>query len=254
MTEEQRPEEARAKSLSVVLPAYRAADFLASTLTEVDTHLSQNPVALRLDRGYEILVVDDGSDDDTASVAERSGLARVIRLPVNRGKGAAVRNGMLAAGGEIRLFMDCDIPFGLDVIRALVDAIHQGADIAIGDRFLPGSSFQVEPRRLRRLASQIFTFGVSRISLRGYRDTQCGAKAFRGRAAENLFGRSVVDSFAFDVEILYLAHKSGLSLSRVPVRFVQNAPSQVRLFRDPQRMLLDLVRIPLRHHWQRLLR
>ena len=159
---------------------------------------------------------------------------------------------MLLARGRARLFTDCDLPYALDAIPAILEPLRRGeAGVCIGARDLPASSFESERRWLRRVSSAAFTLFVSQISLRGFRDSQCGIKGFSAEAAERLFADSVVDGFAFDVEVLYLAHKYGLGVRKVPVRLVQNAPSSVDLWRDAPRMLFDVVGVPLRYHWRR---
>lgn len=231
--------------LSVVLPAYQAEAFIAENLMSLRRALGEQPGLGR----WEIIVVDDGSSDATAHAAsEAMADAQVVRLPRNRGKGAAVRAGMSAASGTRRLMIDCDLPYGLEVLGRIDGELRAGADVCIGDRTLPDSFFDLEPGFARRLASVVFTWLVSNLSLRGFPDTQCGVKGFRGEAADFLFEGSTVDGFAFDVEILHRAHKRGLRIARVPVRLVTQSPSSIRLFRDSLAMFRDLVMVPLRYH------
>ena len=232
-------------NLSLVLPAFDAAPFIGASVATLLAFLRDRSARLG---SFEILVVDDGSRDRTSEIVARAGAeVSCLRLPRNLGKGAAVRHGMLAARGTQRIFVDCDLPYALDAIESIDAELRAGADVCIGDRGLPDSSFQNERSCLRRLGSAGFTVLVSRILLPGFRDTQCGIKGLRGEVADRLFPRCTIDGFAFDVELLYLARQDGLRISRIPVRSVGNAPSSIRILRDPLRALLDTLRIPSRH-------
>jgi dolichyl-phosphate beta-glucosyltransferase len=174
---------------------------------------------------------------------------RSLRLPRNLGKGAAVRAGMLAAGGRFRTFMDADLPYELEAVARILNYLDQKKfDVVIGARDLPGSRFEVRPTRPRRIASQLFTLLVSRWVMTGVVDTQCGLKGFRAAAAERLFRLAVVNGFAFDVEVLYLACKLGLGIQRIPIRQVRNEPSTISLPLGSARMLWDVLLVPLRYH------
>ena len=235
--------------LSVILPAYQAEAFLAASLRELEAFLAASGRA-----SVEIIVVDDGSSDDTFRIAGSHPGVTALRLSRNRGKGAAVREGMLRARGDVRVFVDCDLPYELDAIEALVASIEAGADVCIGARDLPESRFERPAAPLRRLFSAVFTLIVSQLALRGFPDSQCGVKAFRGDVAERVFGQTRVEGFAFDVEVLHRSHKLGHRIEKVPVILRSNGPSTIRLLRDSLRMLVDVVGIPIRWHWDRLRR
>jgi dolichyl-phosphate beta-glucosyltransferase len=192
-----------------------------------------------------VLVVDDGGGDfDGDWPAE--GPVRLLRLPVNRGKGAAVRAGMLAARGRVRLFTDVDLPFELELIPATAAYLDaRGFHLAVGDRTLPQSSYVLEVGWRRRLASAVFSRFVGTFLTGGFFDTQCGFKAFRADVAEALFRLARIDRFAFDVELLYVALLYRADIKRIPVRLCNNETSAVRLLRDSLRMLLDVARIRL---------
>lgn len=225
--------------ISVVLPCYRSAGL---------ARLSADRLARFLDEtfaSYEIVVVDDGGGDFDGSWPEE-GPIRLLRLPANRGKGAAVRAGMLASRGRVRVFTDVDLPFELEPILASACFItERGFHLVIGDRTLPGSSYALDVGWRRRLASVVFSKLVGIFLTGGFFDTQCGFKAFRGDVAQGLFGLSRIDRFAFDVELLYLALLYRTDIKRIPVQLRNNETSAVRLLRDSLRMLLDVGKIRL---------
>jgi dolichyl-phosphate beta-glucosyltransferase len=195
-----------------------------------------------------VVVVDDGGGDFDATTGSWSaeGPVRLLVLPENRGKGAAVRAGMLAARGRVRLFTDVDLPYDLELIAAAACFIRdRGYHLAVGDRTLPGSSYALEVGWRRRLASAVFSRLVGTFLTGGFFDTQCGFKAFRDDVAQALFGLARVDRFAFDVELLYLALLYRTDIKRIPVQLRNNETSAVRLLRDSLAMLLDVGRIRL---------
>jgi glycosyltransferase involved in cell wall biosynthesis len=233
-----------APPLSIILPAYNAAGFLRSSIAVLREHRPRWPTS-------EVLVVDDGSADDTAAVAAEfaSEGVRCLRLPRNRGKGGAVRAGMLEAKGAFRIFMDADIPYDLKAVDVMLRYLDvKEFDVVIGARNLPGSHFVVRLSAPRRVASFVFTAFVSRLAVTGVADTQCGLKGFRAAAAERLFGLSVLDGFIFDVEVLYLAYKLNLDVKRIAVQQVRNEPSTISLPWHSVKMLKDLLGIPLRYY------
>jgi len=231
--------------LSVVIPAYNKEARIASTLQAVVACLAGKPFAA------EVIVVDDGSVDRTAEVA-RETLAgrvrsRVVRRESNLGKGASVREGVLLASGQIILFSDDDLSTPIDELDKLIAAIQAGADVAIGSRALPGSDIRISQRRPRELMGKIFNLLVRLFVLKGYRDTQCGFKAFRREAAMDLFTRLRTAGFAFDVEILVLCRELGYRVAEVPVAWSDARPSRVRLIRGSLGMLREIMRIRRLH-------
>ncbi len=224
-------------ALSIVIPAFEEAARLPPTLARLGAVLPA---------GTEVLVIDDGSSDGTAEVARAAG-ASVISLPENRGKGAAVRQGLCAATGDVIAFMDADgsIP-PADVLR-LVGAVRAGADVAVASRTAPGAAEVGDQSPLRDLASGVFRALVRVAAPTGVSDTQCGAKAFRREAARQLAAAQTLDGFAFDVELLWLARRAGLRVVEVPVRVEHHRASKVGMLRHAAPMLLDLARMRLRH-------
>jgi len=225
--------------ISVVLPCYRSAGLARRSADRLACFLDETFGS------YEVVVVDDGGGDFDASWPEE-GPVRLLRLPANRGKGAAVRAGMLASHGRVRVFTDVDLPFELEpILTAACFITERGFHLAIGDRTLPGSSYALDVGWRRRLASGVFSKLVGVFLTGGFFDTQCGFKAFRGDVAQALFGLSRIDRFAFDVELLYVALLFRTDIKRISVQLRNNETSAVRLLRDSLRMLLDVGRIRL---------
>jgi glycosyltransferase involved in cell wall biosynthesis len=203
------------------------------------------------DLDAELIVVDDGSEDDTAEVAAAclSSLpaAKVVRLKLNSGKGAAVRTGVAHARGRSIVFMDADLATDLGDLPVLLDALET-ADVAIGSRVMAGATVDGATSTRARMGRTFNRLArvVTRLDLR---DTQCGFKAFRAPVAQLLFHLGVVDGFAFDVEILALARRMGYRVAEIPVHWHAVAGSRVDVVRDPARMLRDVVLTQAR--WRR---
>lgn len=219
--------------LSVVIPAYnegaRLPAFLDSVVAWCSTH----------EPDFEVIVVDDGSADETVKIAMQRDV-RVISHERNAGKGAAVRTGMLAARGELRLFADADGATAISELPALIEA---GADVAVGSR--EGRHKKVESSAIRRFLGRWFNRAVRMGAVKGIRDTQCGFKLFRP-AAYGLFELAQEDGFAFDVELLLLAQNKGLGVKEVFVNWTEMPGSKVSLLRDGMKMLKAVRRIKRR--------
>lgn len=224
---------------SVVVPAYREAERIATTITSLRSGLAP----LAGDGGVELVVVDDGSDDGTADAALAAGADQVVVLPVNQGKGAAVRAGMLAARGRVVAFTDADLSYSPDQVLAVLRLVDDGWDAAIGNRRHAGARAVVPTSWVRRLGSKAINLLAVGVLLSRPHDTQCGLKAFRSDAARLVFGLSRVDGFAFDIEILHLVERHGLTLTELPAHVVNDERSTVRAGRDTLRLLRDLWRI-----------
>lgn len=226
--------------LSVVLPSYRSADLAARSVGELAAYLPE------ISTSWEVILVDDGGGD-LAGIDLPDSRFRVLSFPANRGKGAAVRAGMLAATGRARVFTDIDLPFELESIGYARYLLQDRAfHMVLGDRTLPQSSYRLHLSWKRRLASRVFSEFVGTLVTGGFFDTQCGFKGFRGDVADALFPLTRVDRFAFDVELIYLALKHSLECKRIPVRLRHNAGSSMRLVRDSARMFVDVLRIKQR--------
>ena len=224
---------------SVVIPAYNEALRLPPYLADV--------VAYFDGRGepYEVLVVDDGSRDETAARVLEARAAHppvsLHRLGVNRGKGFAVRAGMRAARGVLRLMADADGATPIGEVKRLEAAIQAGADIAVGSRALSDPSVSREVRLHRQLSGELFNFLVRRLGVPGIKDTQCGFKLFRGAAADTLFGELRTDGFGFDVELLLLAGRRGYRVAEVAINWADRPGSKVAVWKDGPRMLAQIL-------------
>lgn len=233
--------------LSVVIPAYNEAERLGPRLGAVLAYLGERVP------DYELIVVDDGSQDGTAARvgAALAGepRARLISYQPNRGKGAAVRAGVAASRGAVVLFMDADLSTPVEEVARILQVLAaERADVVIGSRGLPQASIRVRPPLYRRLASALFDqVKFALVGLRRYRDTQCGFKAFRGPVARPLFALGRVDRFMFDVEILFLAEQAGLRIVEMPVAWADMPGSKVRFWAGAVQMIRDLWRIRRMH-------
>jgi putative flippase GtrA len=228
--------------LSVVVPAYDEADRIGDTVRRLRAELTSGTGDL-LDRDVEVVVVDDGSSDSTAEAALAAGAAQVVVQPRNRGKGAAVRLGVLAARGRTVVFTDADLAYGPGQVARVVAAVEDGWDVAIGDRRHPETRTLVAPSRLRAWGSRVINWFGYAVLLGSFRDTQSGLKAFRSDVARFVFTRTRVDGFAFDIEVLHLVERHQLSLIEVPVEVVNSSRSTVSAARDAGRLIVDLLRI-----------
>lgn len=234
---------ARTPQLSVIIPAYNEEQRLLPTLTAVHGWLAARPGR------HEILVVDDGSDDDTGQVV-RAFLVRHPRAPLrlitsarNQGKGHAVRAGMLAARGALRLFMDADNATPISELPRLLAAVEAGARIAIGSRRAAGAELRRRQPWFRRAWSALANRVVRAGLVQGIRDTQCGFKLFDADAAAAVFGPLRTRGWGFDLEVLALAQRQGLAIAEVPVCWTDDRRTRVHPLRDALRITGEFLRI-----------
>jgi len=234
--------------LSVVVPAYNEEKRIGDTLATILTHLQAQAFT------YEIIIVDDGSNDGTARVVESRirGLdnARLIAYQPNRGKGYAVRQGMLASEGDLALFTDADLSTPVTEIEVALGHLQNGFDVVIGSRALAGSEISRYQPLYRRVGARVFNVlrdGIAGVDISRFKDTQCGFKAFRGPVARKLFGLLCIDGFMFDVEMLSVATRLGYRIYEMPVHWRDMPGSKLRLVRDTARMFRDLAMIRFKH-------
>jgi glycosyltransferase involved in cell wall biosynthesis len=213
------------RSLSIIIPAYNEAKRLPASLVKVRAYLD----AARWEFA-EVLVVDDGSTDDTAQVARDAG-ARVLPNPGNRGKGYSVKHGILEAKGEWALFTDADLSTPIGEVEKLWSAVErEGATVAVGSRAVDRSLVGVHQPPLREAVGRVFNLAMRLITGLHFKDTQCGFKLFQTSAGREVFSRQLLDGFGFDVEVLFIAGKRGLRAVEVPVRWDNVEGTKVSLW------------------------
>ena len=226
-----------APDLSIIIPAYNEEQRLPSTLEKIAAFLKDEPTST------EVVVVDDGSSDNTVVVAEsfRGKLPqlRVISNGTNRGKGYSVRNGSLQARGRVALFTDADLSAPIEESRKLIEALKTH-DVAIGSRAMDRGLIGVHESLFREFAGIVFNKIVRFILWLPFVDTQCGFKAFRMERCRILFEQQTIERFGFDPELLYLARHHGLSIVEVPVRWSHSPATKVSMMRDSVQMFMDV--------------
>jgi len=225
--------------LSIVIPAYNEEQRLPRTLEEVFAFLQRQPYT------SEVLVVDNGSADRTLEIAQSYALKysnlRVIHEAV-RGKGLAVRTGMLAAQGEYRFMCDADFSMPIDEINRFLPPELDNFDIAIASREVPGAVRYNEPY-FRHFVGRVFNAMIRITALPGLQDTQCGFKCFREAAAESLFRQQTITGWSFDVEILFMARRRNMRIIELPINWYFNPESKINVWRDSLHMAWDLCKI-----------
>jgi len=225
--------------LSIIIPAYNEEALIAGTLDGLQTYLSARP------EKFEIIVVDDGSQDETVASIQawknRSGTdLHVLINQKNMGKGFAIRRAVLESRGLYLIFIDADLPYELYAIDDFLKALRSGCDLAVGSRVLPGSEVRGVPA-LRYAAGQVFSWMVQAVLFRGLPDTQCGFKSFKSAAAKEIFRRLTIGGFGFDVEMLFVARKLKFAIQPVAVHMIEHRHrSRVRLFVDSLKMFGNL--------------
>jgi glycosyltransferase involved in cell wall biosynthesis len=232
----------RPTSLTIIIPAYNEQARLPATLGRIIDYMQTAAWDT-----WEIVVVDDGSTDGTAEVAEaahnQNARVRVLRNPGNRGKGYAVRNGMLHSTMDWRLLTDADLSAPIEELEKLWNAVkNEAAEVAIGSRALDRSLIGVHQPGFRETAGKAFNFVMQAFIGLHICDTQCGFKLFRGDVAKQVFGRQRIERFGFDVEALFLARKLGFRIAEVPVRWNHVEGSKVGMLNGAQ-SFLDLAKI-----------
>ncbi len=226
--------------ISIIIPAYNEEKRIASYLGRLCSYCASAGAGRR----FEIIVVDDGSGDNTAGIAASYPGVRVIRLARNSGKGCAVSRGMLEAGGEIRLFLDADGSVAPEEIgRNLHYVAEDGYHIFAGSRVLAGEGRRLKARWYRKAMGAIFNFVLHAALPVQVRDTQCGFKMFRAGTIVPLFGDGCLSGYAFDIEILLRAQCAGYNIKEGPVSWEHIGGSKVNLLADPPRLLADIFRL-----------
>jgi glycosyltransferase involved in cell wall biosynthesis len=226
---------------SFIVPAYNEGGRIRPTLDDILRYTAEQ------NWDAEVLVVDDGSRDDTPDVIREYARAHsqisLLQNPGNRGKGFSVRNGMLHARGDICLFTDADLSSPISEAQKLFEAIRGGADVAIGSRWLR-AELQTERQPLYRQAfGRIFNLVLRLFLGLHFKDTQCGFKAFRREAAQRIFPLQKIERWGFDPEILYIAQRMGFKVAEVPVLWAHSEGTRLHPFRDGMKMFVDVLHI-----------
>lgn len=228
--------------LSIVIPAFNEASRIEATLSRV--------LECVANQGWdaEVLVVDDGSSDETAVIVERwmrmpgraNGRLHLIQNPGNRGKGYSVRNGLLQAAGEIVMFTDADLSAPMEEAERLLGAIRGGADVAIGSRWLDRQRQTIQQPLYRQIFGRCFNWITRRVMNLPFHDTQCGFKAFRREAAQVIFRLQTIERWGFDPEILFIARKLKYTIEEVPVTWGHDERSRLSYLKDGMKMLEEM--------------
>ena len=223
----------------MVIPVYNEERRIAVVMEEVFRYLEGCPFT------YEVIVVDDGSTDDSARILSESRRPQlsVLRLKENQGKGAAVRQGMLRAKGRVRMFRDADCSTSMEQLERFLPYFEKNEDIVIGCRKMESSLVVRRQPWLRETLGRGFTWICRRLILSQIRDYTCGFKCFSARASDAIFPKQLISRWAFDAEILYLAGRSGFSIVQVPVVWSDEAGTKVRMWMDVPRSFLEIILI-----------
>ena len=230
-----------ALSYSIVIPAYNEGARLGATLERVLAYVSQQG------EETEVIVVNDGSRDNTADIvrqfAASNPVLRLVENPGNRGKGFSVRNGILHARARVVIFSDADLSSPIEELPKLLKPLKQGADIAIGSRWLQ-SDLQTQRQPLhRQLFGRIFNLLLRTTLGLQFKDTQCGFKAFTAEAAQTIFPLQHIERWGFDPEILFLARKFGFKVREVPIAWGHSGGTRINPLVDGSRMFMEMLRI-----------
>lgn len=232
--------------LSIIIPAYNEEKRIISTLSKVLDYLSTK------NYDWEIILVDDGSTDrttDAAREAVKDKRLKVIKNPINKGKGYSVKRGILASKGEVVLFSDADLSTPIEELDKMLLWINKGYDIVIGSRGLADSIIEAPQPWHRQTMGKLFNLLARLLVLDGFRDTQCGFKCFKRDAAVHIFSLQRLIGFTFDVEVLYIAKKIGLKIKDAPVRWINSPDSRVGIVSGSLSMLIELFKIRF-YDWQ----
>lgn len=234
--------------ISICIPMYNESDCVEKCIFELLSCLDK----LKCQNGFEFEIIfsDDGSTDNSHNIvselsADRSEI-KTVGESVNKGKGSAVRLAVKHACGDIIIFTDCDLAYGTSVIsKAIERIIYDDFDVVVGSRNLTNDGYG-DYGKLRKIASKVYVKFLSFLGGLELSDSQCGFKAFKGKAAEKIFSKVMCDGFAFDYEVILVAEKLGMSIGEMPVKVVTHKSSKVHLVRDSIRMLFEFIKIKQR--------
>ena len=228
--------------ISIVIPAYNEKYRISNTLARMIHYIKRNGI------NAEIIVVDDGSTDDTFSLADtfakRFDIVKCLRNPKNKGKGFSVRRGVLASKGKYILFSDADNSTPIQELNKLLPYLERGeCDIVIGSRFLSDSVIKIKQPWPRQIMGKVFGMLVKAFLFKDFKDTQCGFKCFTQRSAREIFAHQKFERFSFDTEVLYIAKLKGFRVKEVPITWVNSLNSRVNPVTDSIHMFIDIFRL-----------
>lgn len=230
--------------ISIIIPAFNEEKRLERTIKRAVSYLNENF------SNYELIVVNDGSEDSTAKVAKDLSRSfsriQVINYEKNHGKGFAVKNGMLAAKGNYVFFMDADNSTPIEEMSGFIRKLDKGVDVVIGSRHISGSDIKVEQPLYRRFLGRFANQLIQLFILPGIYDSQCGFKGFTKKAVLALFDKQTINGWGFDFEILALAKEFNFSIAEVPVRWLDSRGSRVRPIRGALKTLAELIKVKYR--------
>lgn len=225
--------------VSFIIPSFKGADILKKNIPVLRAYLESKNFT------YEVIIIDDGSEDNGATEKAAYQLGcKFLSNPINMGKGAAVRNGMIHSKGKFKIFTDGDVPYEVDILdKFLYYLDFKEFDMVVGDRTLIDSSYFTEIPKIRSFGSKIFSAITGRFITTGQYDTQCGIKGFRAEVANDIFSVSKINGFAFDVEIFYLSFKRNYDIKRLPVSLRCQDGDSVNVLKHGMTMVMDLPKI-----------
>ena len=227
--------------ISLIIPAYREEARIGKSLGIISDYFKTQEYE------WEIIVVDDGSGDDTVGICKEFEGVKVLEQEKNKGKGAAVRRGMLEAKGDFRVFSDADLSTPIYEIEKLISSFKEGFDVCIGSRALVSEMIKEHQPWYRESMGKFFNTLVQVLVFKGIEDTQCGFKGFSGEVAENIFSRTKIDGFAFDVEVLFLAGTLNYKIKEIAVEWFNDERSTVNPITDSAKMFLEILRVRRLH-------
>ena len=229
--------------LSIVIPVYNEEKRMHVSLSKVVDYVKKNGIS----DNSEIIVVNDGSLDNTVSVInqfkEDYNFIKLVDYKDNKGKGYAVKKGVLSAKGDYILFMDADLSTPLEEINKVIQFLDMSYDLSIGSRGLKDSKIIIRQPIYRRAMGKIFNLTVRLLLIKKIRDTQCGFKCFKKEIAREIFNQTKISGFCFDVEVLYIAQRKGYRIKEIPVKWYDFPDSKVGIFKDSLKMLIEIFKI-----------
>ncbi len=224
--------------LSIIIPAYNEEKRIGKSLNRIQEYLTKKKI------NYEIIIVDDGSKDDTIKVIDKfKGNIRLLKNEINSGKGFSVKKGIMSAQYGLILFTDADLATPIEELDQMKKSINEGYDIVIASRNMPESNIFVKPPSYKQLLGKTFPLFVRFLLFHEIRDTQCGFKLFKKKVARRISKLQRIYGFCFDVELLFIAKKFGYKIKEVPVKWVDQKGSKISPLKDAFKMLIDLIKI-----------